>query len=33
MKAENTLEIDGSDKPALIAESLAILVPGPGAHT
>lgn len=33
MKAENTLEIDGSDKPALIAESLAILVPGPDAQT
>ena len=31
MKAENTIEIDGSDKPALIAETLAILVPGPGA--
>lgn len=33
MKAENTLEIKGSDKPALIAESLAILVPGPNAQT
>lgn len=31
MKAENTIEIDGADKPALIAETLAILVPGPGA--
>ena len=31
MKAENTIEIQGSDKPALIAETLAILVPGPGA--
>ncbi|WP_050929769.1 MaoC family dehydratase [Aestuariivita boseongensis] len=31
MKAENTIEIEGSDKPALIAETLAILVPGPGA--
>lgn len=31
MKAENTMEIEGSDKPALIAESLAILVPGPDA--
>ncbi len=31
MKAENTLEIDGSDKPALIAETLAIVVPGPDA--
>ncbi|MEM7441127.1 MAG: MaoC family dehydratase [Pseudomonadota bacterium] len=33
MKAENTLEVEGSDKPALIAESLAILVPGPDAVT
>lgn len=31
MKAENQMEIEGSDKPALLAESLAILVPGPGA--
>ena len=31
MKTENTIEIEGADKPALIAESLAILVPGPGA--
>ena len=31
MKAENTMEIDGGDKPALIAESLAVLVPGPNA--
>ena len=31
MKTENTMEIEGSDKPALIAESLAVLVPGPGA--
>ncbi|MEM6620348.1 MAG: MaoC family dehydratase [Pseudomonadota bacterium] len=31
MKAENTLEIEGSEKPALIAESLAMLVPAPGA--
>ncbi len=31
MKSENTIEIDGSDKPALIAESLAMLVPGPDA--
>lgn len=33
MKAENTMEIEGSDKPALIAESLAVLVPGPDAQT
>lgn len=31
MKAENTIEIEGSPKPALIAESLALLVPGPDA--
>lgn len=31
MKVENTMEIDGGDKPALIAESLATLVPAPGA--
>lgn len=33
MKTENTMEIEGSDKPALIAESLAMLVPGPDAAT
>ena len=32
MKTENTIEIDGADKPALIAESLAMLVPGPDAE-
>lgn len=32
MKAENTIEIEGVDKPALIAETLAMLVPGPDAH-
>ena len=31
MSTENTIEIEGSDKPALIAESLAMLVPGPDA--
>lgn len=31
MKTENTIEIEGIDKPALIAESLAMLVPAPGA--
>ena len=31
MKSENTMEIEGVDKPALIAESLAMLVPGPSA--
>jgi acyl dehydratase len=28
MKTQNTLEIEGSEKPALIAEALALLVPG-----
>jgi acyl dehydratase len=28
VKTRNTLEIDGSDKPALIAETLALLLPG-----
>ena len=28
IKTNNTLEIDGSDKPALIAETLALIVPG-----
>ena len=27
IKSSNTLEIDGADKPALIAESLALIVP------
>lgn len=31
MKVANTLEIEGADKPALIAETLATLVPAPGA--
>jgi hypothetical protein len=30
MKTKNTLEIEGSQKPALIAETLALLVPGKG---
>lgn len=33
MKTENTMEIEGADKPALLAESLAMLVPGPQAKT
>jgi acyl dehydratase len=33
MKSENAMEIEGADKPALIAESLAILVPGSDAST
>lgn len=28
MKTQNTLEIEGSEKPALIAETLALLLPG-----
>ena len=31
MKTSNTLEIEGSDKPALIADSLAFITPGKGA--
>jgi acyl dehydratase len=31
IKTGNTLEIEGSDKPALIAESLALVIPGKGA--
>jgi acyl dehydratase len=31
VKTKNTLEIDGSDKPALIAEALALLLPGKAA--
>ena len=31
MKTENTMEIEGASRPALLAESLAILVPGPDA--
>jgi len=31
LATENTIEIDGVDKPALIAENLALVVPGPGA--
>jgi len=28
MKLKNTLEIEGSEKPALVAETLALLIPG-----
>ena len=31
MKTLNTLEVEGSEKPALIAETLALLIPAPGA--
>jgi acyl dehydratase len=27
MKTKNTLEVEGSEKPALIAETLALLIP------
>ena len=32
MKTQNTLEVEGSEKPALIAETLALLIPAPGAR-
>lgn len=32
MKTQNTLEVEGSDKPALIAETLAMLIPAAGAR-
>ena len=32
MKTGNTLELEGSDKPALIAETLALLIPAKGAQ-
>jgi acyl dehydratase len=31
LRTNNTLEIEGSDKPALIAESLALVIPSKGA--
>ena len=30
MKTQNTLEVEGSHKPALIAETLALLIPAKG---
>src|SRR5258705_8388476 len=33
MKTQNTLEVEGSEKPALIAETLALLIPATGAKT
>jgi hypothetical protein len=30
MRTQNTLEIEGSEKPALIAETLALLIPATG---
>jgi acyl dehydratase len=32
MKTRNTLEVEGSEKPALIAETLALLIPDTGAR-
>ena len=32
MKTRNTMEIEGSEKPALIAETLALLIPANGAQ-
>ena len=32
MKTQNTLEVDGSEKPALVAETLALLLPATGAR-
>jgi len=32
MKTLNTMEVEGSEKPALIAETLALLIPAPGAN-
>jgi acyl dehydratase len=31
MKTQNTLEVEGSEKPALIAETVALLIPARGA--
>jgi acyl dehydratase len=31
MKTQNTLEVEGSEKPALVAETLALLIPSKGA--
>ncbi len=32
MKTQNTLEVEGSEKPALVAEALALLIPAKGAQ-
>jgi len=32
MKTQNTLEVEGSQKPALVAETLALLIPATGAR-
>jgi hypothetical protein len=33
MKTQNTLEVEGSEKSALIAETLALLIPATGEKT
>jgi acyl dehydratase len=33
MKTQNTLEVEGSEKPALVADTLALLIPATGAQT
>lgn len=32
MRTQNTLEVEGSEKPALVAETLALLIPAAGAR-
>jgi acyl dehydratase len=32
MRTQNTLEVEGAEKPALIAETLALLIPAAGAR-
>jgi hypothetical protein len=32
MKTQNMLEVEGSKKPALVAETLALLIPATGAQ-
>ena len=32
MKIQNTLEVEGAEKPALVAETLALLIPAAGAR-
>jgi len=32
MKTQNTLEVEGAEKPALVAETLALLIPAMGAQ-
>jgi acyl dehydratase len=32
MRTQNTLEVEGSERPVLIAETLALLIPAAGAR-